>query len=139
LLGPCYGGPTYIATFEYGSKPKTAYIAADDYAEIHTITAVPLIINLRFTRTSAPIRLRPDFPLGQVQPLPREAYAEKTLSMADVTAEIAGLVGGDWADYATTIAGPNADPERGFGGYAVSVRKRSRRTCPSRTVACGSG
>ncbi len=36
----------------------------------------PLFTNVRLTRTHKPVHLRADFPLLQVQPLPREAYAE---------------------------------------------------------------
>ena len=53
----------------------------------------PLFTNLRFTRTDVPVRLRADFPLAQVQPLPRMAYADATLGAADTTADMAGLVG----------------------------------------------
>ncbi len=90
----------------------------------------PLFTNLRFTRTDVPVRLRADFPLAQVQPLPRVAYADATLAMADTTADMAGLSACDWADYEATIARPNADPDRNFGGYAVAARKQSRRSCP---------
>ena len=37
----------------------------------------PLFTNLRLTRTHKPIHLKANFPLLQVQPLPREAYAEQ--------------------------------------------------------------
>ena len=43
----------------------------------------PLFTNLRLTRTHKPVHLRADFPLLQVQPLPREAYAEQTLNATD--------------------------------------------------------
>ena len=36
----------------------------------------PLITNLRLTKTDVPIDFRADFPLLQVQPLPRDAYDE---------------------------------------------------------------
>ena len=39
----------------------------------------PLFTNLRFTRSHVPVRLRADFPLAQVQSLPRIAYADATL------------------------------------------------------------
>ena len=92
----------------------------------------PLFTNLRFTRTDMPVRLRADFPLAQIQPLPRHAYADATLAAAETTADMAGLAGQDWADYQTTIADPNADPDRSFGGYAVAARKRSRSGARSR-------
>jgi hypothetical protein len=76
------------------------------------------------------VRLRADFPLAQVQPLPRIAYADATLAMTDTTAEMAGLAADDWADYQVSIAMPNDDPDRSFGAYAAGARKRSRRGCP---------
>jgi hypothetical protein len=90
----------------------------------------PLFTNLRFTRTGTPVRLRADFPLAQAQPLPRVAYANVTLASVDTTADMAGLKASDWADYETTIANPNGNPERGFGSYATTARKRSRSNCP---------
>jgi hypothetical protein len=90
----------------------------------------PLFTNIRFTRTDAPIRLRPDFPFAQVQPLPRVAYADATLGATATTAEIENLEASDWDAYKATIADPNKDPDRSFGDYAVRTRKRSRAGCP---------
>jgi hypothetical protein len=56
----------------------------------------PLFTNLRFTRTNVPVRLRADFPLAQVQPLPRVVYADLTLAATGTTADMAGLSGRDW-------------------------------------------
>lgn len=95
----------------------------------------PLFTNLRFTRTDMPVRLRADFPLAQVQPLPREAYGDATLAAVDITADMPGLAAQDWTDYQTTIAVPNDDPDRSFGGYAVATRKRSQPGCPRRAAA----
>lgn len=90
----------------------------------------PLFTNLRFTRTHLPVRLRADFPLAQVQPLPRVALTEATLGTFDATADMAGMAPSDWADYETTIADPNANLDRSFGNYAVAARKRLRGGCP---------
>jgi hypothetical protein len=95
----------------------------------------PLFTNLRFTRTGVPVRLRADFPLAQVQPLPRVAYAETTLANAGMIGAMAGLAEGDWIDYEATIAEPNRDHDRGFGSYAVAARKRARGGCPLETSA----
>jgi len=90
----------------------------------------PLFTNLRFTRTDSPVRLQADFPLAQVQPLPRAAYADATLGAFDTTADMAGFSATDWADYEATIAVPNDDQDRKPGGYAVASRKRARDGCP---------
>jgi hypothetical protein len=92
----------------------------------------PLFTNLRLTRTHTPIRLRADFPLAQVQPIPRTAYADATLDAVDYVADMAGLEPADWADYETTIAAPNENLDRAFGAYAVASRKRARGGCPLR-------
>jgi hypothetical protein len=91
----------------------------------------PLFTNLRFTRTGMPVRLRPDFPLAQLQPLPRVAYAETTLASTGLIGDMAGLAEDDWAEYEATIAKPNRDCDRAFGGYAAAARKRARRACLS--------
>jgi hypothetical protein len=90
----------------------------------------PLFTNLRFTRTDSPVRLRADFPLAQVQPLPRVAYADATLGAFDTTADMAGFSATDWADYEATIAVPNDDQDRKPGGYAAAARRRARDGCP---------
>ena len=86
----------------------------------------PLFTNLRFTRTGTPVRLRADFPLAQLQPLPRLAYADETLSAAGTTGDMAGMADEDWADYRATIADPSSKPNRNFGSYAVAARQRAR-------------
>ena len=90
----------------------------------------PLFINLRLTRTHAPIRLRPDFPLVQVQPLPRSVYGDATLAASRFTGDMDGFAAQDWADYHRSIALPNADPDRPFGAYAVASRQRDDVGCP---------
>jgi hypothetical protein len=90
----------------------------------------PLFTNIRFTRTHQPIRLRADFPLAQVQPLPRIAYADATLASIDLVAGIGGLEQNDWDDYYTTIAVPSARLDRSYGAYAVTARKRTKVDCP---------
>jgi hypothetical protein len=90
----------------------------------------PLFTNLRLTRTHESIHLRADFPLLQVQPLPREAYAERTLNATDIVPDMGGLSEDDWNAYHATIAGPAAEPDRLFGAYSVAVRKRRQGVCP---------
>jgi hypothetical protein len=90
----------------------------------------PLFTNLRFTRSHTPVRLREDYPFAQIQPLPRIAYSETTLHATSTIADMAEFTAGDWSDYRTTIADPNEDPDRAYGGYAVAARKRARNRCP---------
>jgi hypothetical protein len=90
----------------------------------------PLFTNVRFTRTHAPVRMRADYPLSQIQPLPCAVYSDATLGAITNIPDMAGLAASDWADYQTTIAAPNDNPERAYGAYAVSARKRAKASCP---------
>ena len=92
----------------------------------------PLFTNLRFTRSHAPVRLRPDFPFIQAQPLPRFAYAEPALAAMSVSDEIGSA---EWADYEATVARPSANLDRPFGAYAAGARKRAKGGCPVVTQA----
>jgi hypothetical protein len=90
----------------------------------------PLFTNMRFTRSHMPIRLRADYPLVQVQPLPRHGYSNDLLNRMDVTSE---LTGQHWDAYHASIVEPNSRPDRPFGAYATVGRKR-RRQCPHGTA-----
>jgi hypothetical protein len=90
----------------------------------------PLFTNLRLTRTHKPVHLKADFPLLQIQPLPREAYADTILNATAVVPDMAGMSDEDWQAYHTTIAAPAAHRDRPFGAYAVAARKRRQSECP---------
>lgn len=89
----------------------------------------PLFTNLRFTRSHTPIRLRADYPLAQVQPVPRHAYSNDTLDRMDITSGPSGLTAEHWDAYHASVVEPNSRPNRSFGAYAVAARK-NRRQCP---------
>jgi hypothetical protein len=78
------------------------------------------------------VRLRDDFPLVQVQPLQRIAYADTTLGVAEYVADIAEMKPRDWEDYQSTIVEPNENRDRPFGVYAAASRKRRGQICPFR-------
>jgi hypothetical protein len=90
----------------------------------------PVFINLRFTRSHKPIRLRADFPLAQLQPLPRVAYDDDTLGAMTLAPDLASLKAADWEDYRTSVVAPNDDPDRPYGSYAIAARRRRRSACP---------
>ena len=90
----------------------------------------PLFTNLRFTRSHTPIHLAPDFPLAQVQPIPRYAYSNETLASAELTPDLAGLNAAEWDAYRASIVEPNSRPNRPFGAYATATRKRRHGQCP---------
>jgi hypothetical protein len=91
----------------------------------------PVFINLRFTRSHKPVRLRADFPLVQLQPLPRVAYDDATLGAMTLAPDLAALKPADWEAYRTSVVAPNDDPDRPYGSYAIAARKRRRSACPS--------
>ncbi|HEX2941409.1 MAG TPA: DUF6065 family protein [Rhodopila sp.] len=90
----------------------------------------PLFTNLRLTQTNRPVRLRSDFPLLQVQPLPRIAYDDQTMGATTINPDMSGMSDSDWSAYRDTVAVPSLDKERAFGAYAVAVRKRRKGVCP---------
>lgn len=90
----------------------------------------PLFTNLRLTRTNVPIRLRADFPLIQIQPIPRQIYTDAIVEDMEVGPTLEGFSAADWADYDTSIAEPSSRPDRPFGAYAAAARKDRRAGCP---------
>nr|WP_294506199.1 DUF6065 family protein [uncultured Rhodopila sp.] len=84
----------------------------------------PLFVNLRFTRSHTPVKIRHDYPLAQVSPVLRECYSNETLDRIVVDTGLSSLSEEDWDGYYATIVEPNARPNRPFGGYATAVRKR---------------
>lgn len=97
----------------------------------------PLFVNLRFTRSHGPIRLRSNFPLAQVQPVPRVAYSTPTLSSMAVVESMDQFADHDWDDYCHTIVTPNQDPMRPHGRYAVASRRRRATFESSRSCLIG--
>ena len=96
----------------------------------------PLFTNLRFTRSHVPVTLRPDYPLVQLQPLWAPSYGDAVLDSMDVVPGMGEMADSDWLDYHRTIVVPNEDPDRPFGAYAKSARRRRKSgpdaVCPMR-------
>jgi hypothetical protein len=88
----------------------------------------PLFTNMRFTRSHQPVHLRADYPLVQVQPVPRHSYSNDTLDRMDVTSGASELTVEHWDAYHTSIVEPNSRPNRAFGSYATAARK-TRHQC----------
>src|SRR5262249_16221294 len=87
----------------------------------------PLFTNLRLGRTDAPIEIRKDYPLLQVQPVPRFAYSNETLAHFEVVEDLAGFGEDDWQRYRETVVRPNPTPHRRRGEYAVQSRRNAKR------------
>ena len=86
-----------------------------------------VFVNLRFTRSHKPVRLRADYPLAQLQPLPRAAYADETLNAVTVASEPHLLSVDDWEAFGRTV---KRDQDRPFGAYAAGARRRAKAGCP---------
>lgn len=86
----------------------------------------PLITNFRLTRTDAPIEFRADYPLFQVQPLPREALDEQALNGYEAVPDLGNLHPEDWDAFYDTVVRPNVMENRPRGMYAAAARKRRK-------------
>jgi hypothetical protein len=82
---------------------------------------------MRLARTDGPIEISRDYPLLQVQPIPRQAYAEETLKDFSIVEELARFNAEDWERYRETVVRPNIDPHRRRGAYAVKARRAAKR------------
>ena len=98
----------------------------------------PLITNLRLTKTDTPIDFKPDYPLLQVQPIPRHVYEDATLNNYEVVPELAQFTPEDWDDYYDTVVRPNVQIVRPRGQYAAAARKRRNAEAASDNSAAGS-
>lgn len=84
----------------------------------------PLFSALRITRTDTPVHFKAEYPLFQVQPLPREVYDERNLNDYELVPELGQFTEQDWDDYWHTVVRPNTQEHRQRGQYATATRKR---------------
>jgi hypothetical protein len=84
----------------------------------------PLITNIRLTKTDTPIDFRPDYPLLQVQPVPRHIYDESHLNNYELVPSLEQFRPKDWDDYYDTVVRPHVQEHRPRGQYAAEARKR---------------
>jgi Family of unknown function (DUF6065) len=86
----------------------------------------PLITNVRLTKTNVPIQFRADFPVMQVQVLPRKALEEQGQNSYELVPDLAQFSPEDWDDFYDTVVRPNAMERRPRGQYAAVARKRRK-------------
>jgi hypothetical protein len=86
----------------------------------------PLITNMRLTKTNVPIEFSRDFPVLQVQPVPREALDDAALNNFEVVPDMESMTPEDWDDYHATVVRPMAMANRPRGEYATTARKRRK-------------
>ncbi len=84
----------------------------------------PLFSALRLTRTHQPVEFSSEYPLFQVQPIPRDVYADATLNDYEIAPHVHQFSGQDWDDYYQTVVRPNVADKRPRGAYATLTRKR---------------
>ena len=84
----------------------------------------PLITNIRLTKTDVPIDFRPDYPLLQVQPIPRHIYDDSHLNNYELVPKLEQFTPEDWDDYYDTVVRPHVQEHRPRGQYAAAARKR---------------
>ncbi len=84
----------------------------------------PLIFNMRLTKTDMPIDFRPDYPLLQVQPIPRMVYDDATLNNYELVPSLEQLTPEDWDNYYDTVVRPHVQEVRPRGQYAAAARRR---------------
>ncbi len=94
----------------------------------------PLFANLRLTRSGSPIHFKAEFPLIQVQPLPRQAYSDQVLDGMSFAGDLAAMEEHDWSDFYANIVEPNDNPDGRIGEYAINARRRRKRECPFAAV-----
>lgn len=88
----------------------------------------PLFSNVRLTRTDQPVEFRTHWPVAQVQPIPKSAYADQTLDDVVMLSGLENLTESDWSDFRRTVVSPNLRPNRSFGENAANRRRdRNRR------------
>ena len=90
---------------------------------------------MRFTRSHIPVRLRGEYPLALVQPVHRQAYANELLDRMEVAADPSLLTAEHWDAYYNTIVEPNSRPDRPFGAYATTTRKKRHRCAHAAAAA----
>jgi hypothetical protein len=71
-----------------------------------------------------PIDFKPDYPMLQVQPIPRHAYEDATLNNYELVPELTQFTPEDWDDYYDTVVRPHVQEARPRGQYAAAARKR---------------
>lgn len=86
----------------------------------------PLITNMRLTKTDTPIEFRADYPVLQVQALPREALEDGPQNNYGIVPDIDHLRPEDWDDFYDTVVRPNVAEKRPKGEYAAAARRRAK-------------
>ncbi len=86
----------------------------------------PLFTNMRLTKTDVPITFDIDFPMAQVQPIPRIALEEAALNEFGSVRDLESLAPEDWDNFYDAVVRPNVTVAQPRGHYAVAARKRRK-------------
>ena len=88
----------------------------------------PLFSNIRLTRSDQPVEFRTHWPIAQVQPIPKSAYADRALDDVVVLPGLDKLNVTDWDDFRRTVVSTNLRPNRPYGEDAAIRRRNRNRT-----------
>ncbi len=91
----------------------------------------PLFTNMRLTKTDTPIEFRADYPMFQVQPIPRDVYDDGLLNNYSAVSDMQSLRPEDWDEFYDTVVRPNVQEDRPRGQYATAARKRRKEDSPA--------
>jgi hypothetical protein len=86
----------------------------------------PLFVNLRLTAINQPIHIPMEFPIFQVQSLPRALFGEGAQQKMEVIDRLADLSAADWKGYHETVVRRVVDKDYRPGEYGAEIRKRDR-------------
>jgi hypothetical protein len=84
----------------------------------------PLLTNLRLNRTDIAVEFKADFPIFQVQALPRIALEDAGQNDYELVPDATFFSPEDWDGYYDTVVRPNVQEKRPRGQYATAARKR---------------
>jgi hypothetical protein len=87
----------------------------------------PLFMNVRLTRTNAPIEFDEEMPFMQIQPVP-EALCGDALDAFATVPDLASWQPEDWEAFGNTVVQPNIDPHRQRGRYGAATRRRRKQS-----------
>jgi Family of unknown function (DUF6065) len=92
------------------------------------LALLPLLVQIRLTRTGRPVEFRKAWPLVQAQPVHRSAYQDQGLDQPQIVSSLSEWEHADWEDYLRTAVRTKDIPP---GRYAVQARRRRKSgVCP---------
>jgi hypothetical protein len=95
----------------------------------------PLFSNVRLTRPDHAVEFRTNWPIAQVQTVPRSVYTDQALDRVVTVRGLDEFTEEDWNDFRQSVVAPSLRPNRSFGEDAVSCRRRARNSSSQEVVS----